>query len=87
MADHRISVCSIGMIGGFTVQCSCDPGRSLLVENLISLAELNDLAHEHIEAADTAPRVYDRLRDLVTNWPGKTGRVDELHVEGYRPEP
>lgn len=48
--SHEIAITTIGRSGGFTVSCSC--GETFLYENLATLDELNQIAHEHIEAAE-----------------------------------
>lgn len=51
--DHIISVSTGGGVRLF-VNCACDPERSVgMVDRpTATLAELNELAHEHITAAE-----------------------------------
>lgn len=67
---HALVITSVGQIGQMAVLCSCS-STPLLTENSITLTELNDLAHEHIEAVEvgygrqSAVRSEDELVDLT----------------------
>lgn len=49
--SHTLTITSIGQFGRMAVLCSCS-SAPLLTENVLTLAELNDLAHSHIEDAE-----------------------------------